>query len=208
MKNKRINSFNTGIASEYLILSYLYRMDLEAYISQGNKKSVDIRVIRDDGSTLSIDVKSVRGYSSFVVNNVEPKENHFIVFVVYNDKFDFAPENADAFKTPDVFVVPSSLVPQLSDQWGEQKRVMKGKLVKFKNKWDYIKKGAPQVGEDGLEEEVGDDILERYFSSRSLRNDCKMSDKKTADFMGISLEELEKVPEQFEQEMKRRRNDK
>ena len=35
----RANTFNTGIASEYLVLSKLYRLELEAYISQGNKKS-------------------------------------------------------------------------------------------------------------------------------------------------------------------------
>mgnify|MGYP003347231955 CR=1 FL=1 len=78
----RANTFNTGIASEYLVLSKLYRLELEAYISQGNKKSVDIRVIKKDGSAISIDVKSVRGYSSLVVNNVQPKENHFIVFII------------------------------------------------------------------------------------------------------------------------------
>lgn len=34
----RANSYKTGIASEYLILSKHYRVDLEAYISMGNKK--------------------------------------------------------------------------------------------------------------------------------------------------------------------------
>ena len=35
----RNSSYNTGIASEYLVLSMLYRLDLEAYISNGNKKT-------------------------------------------------------------------------------------------------------------------------------------------------------------------------
>lgn len=35
------NGFNTGIASEYLVLSMLYRLNYEAYITMGNKKSVD-----------------------------------------------------------------------------------------------------------------------------------------------------------------------
>ncbi|TXD83869.1 hypothetical protein ESY86_07430 [Subsaximicrobium wynnwilliamsii] len=74
----RANSFNTGVAIEYLVLSKLYRLELEAYVSQGNKKSVDIRVIREDETPVSINVKSVRGYSSLVVNNVEPKHDHFI----------------------------------------------------------------------------------------------------------------------------------
>ena len=73
----RANSYNTGIASEYLILSKLYCLDLEAYISMGNKKKVDVRVILENGSTISIDVKLVRAYSSLVVNNVENKPNHF-----------------------------------------------------------------------------------------------------------------------------------
>ena len=54
-KNKRANSFNTGIAAEYFVLSQLYRMGVEAYISQGNRKAIDIRVVQNDKS-ISIDV--------------------------------------------------------------------------------------------------------------------------------------------------------
>ena len=195
---ERSNTYNTGIASEYLILSYLYRMDLEAYISQGNKKTVDIRVIRKDGSTLSIDVKSVRGYSSLVVNNVEPKENHYIIFVVYNDKF------SNLNESPDVFIVPSFEIPNLLKQWGTQKRVMKGDLSEFKDKWGYIKKDSPIGGEDGLEEEPGDDLIAEYFALRSYRNELNWPDDKIARVMGVSLAELEELPKLFEEEMKRR----
>lgn len=69
---ERANNFNTGIASEYLILSMLYRLGLEAYITQGNKKSIDIRVILRNGTTKTIEVKAVRGYLSLVVNNILP----------------------------------------------------------------------------------------------------------------------------------------
>ena len=49
------NGFNTGIASEYLVLSMLYRLNYEAYITMGNKKSVDIWIKRYliSGSRLS-----------------------------------------------------------------------------------------------------------------------------------------------------------
>lgn len=33
---------NTNLASEYFILSCLYRVDANAYLTLGNKKSVDI----------------------------------------------------------------------------------------------------------------------------------------------------------------------
>jgi|SRR5690606_25023542 hypothetical protein len=129
----RANTFNTGIASEYLILSKLYRLELEAYISQGNKKSVDIRVIKENGETLSIDVKAVRGYSSLVVNNVEPKKNHFLVFVIYNNKFE------DLDSHPDIFIVPSQKICEpLVSTFKKEKRVMKGKLAEYKDKWNLL----------------------------------------------------------------------
>ena len=129
----RANTFNTGIASEYLILSKLYRLDLEAYISQGNKKSVDIRVIKENGETISIDVKSVRGYSSLVVNNVVPKENHFLVFVIYNNKFE------DLDSHPDIFIVPSQKIREpLVSTFKKEKRIMKGKLAEYKDKWNLL----------------------------------------------------------------------
>jgi hypothetical protein len=136
----RANSFNTGIASEYLVLSKLYRLELEAYISQGNKKSVDIRVIRESGIPISIDVKSVRGYSSLVINNVEPKDKHFIIFVIYNNKFE------DLTVEPEIFIVPSIKIPSITETYGKEKRVLKGKLTDFKDQWHYISDG---YGEDG-----------------------------------------------------------
>lgn len=129
----RANTFNTGIASEYLILSKLYRLELEAYISQGNKKSVDIRVIKENGETLSIDVKAVRGYSSLVVNNVKPKKNHFLVFVIYNNRFE------DLDSNPDIYIVPSQKICEpLVSIFKTEKRVMKGKLAEYKDKWNLL----------------------------------------------------------------------
>ncbi len=130
----RANSFNTGIASEYLVLSKLYRLELEAYISQGNKKSIDIRVIRKDGTPLSIDVKAVRSYSSLVINNTTQKKDHFIVFVIFNNKFE------DLLKEPDMYIVPSLDLPKLTSHFGKEKRVMKGAIGEYKNRWDLLKK--------------------------------------------------------------------
>ena len=128
----RKDTFNTGIASEYLILSKFYRMELEAYMSQGNKKSVDIRVIKKNGQPISVDVKAVRGYSSLVVNNVVSKDNHFVVFVIYNNKFE------DVNVDPEIYVVPTNELPAITETYGEEKRVMKGKLSGYKNKWEYF----------------------------------------------------------------------
>lgn len=153
----RANSFNTGIASEYLILSKLYRLELEAYMSQGNKKSVDIRVIRDDGTSISIDVKSVRGYSSLVVNNVVAEINHFVVFVIYNNKF----ENLN--KEPDIYIVPSIELPKITETFGKEKRVMKGSLELYKDKWNFINEGFGDNGMHTIEEL---DEIDRKMNSK------------------------------------------
>lgn len=128
----RANAFNTGIASEYLILSKLYRLELEAYISQGNKKSIDIRVFKRDGIPVSLDVKSVRGYSSLVVNNVTPKKDHFLAFVIYNNKF------VELDYEPEIFIVPSVDITEITETYGNEKRVMKGSLKKYKDSWHYL----------------------------------------------------------------------
>ncbi len=129
----RQNTFDTGIASEYMILSKLYRLGMEAYISQGNKKSIDIRVVRKDGTSISIDVKSVRGYSSLVVNNVLVKKDHFVVFFIYNNKFE------DLAVEPEIYIVPSVELSKLISHFGKEKRIMKKVIPKYKDRWDLLK---------------------------------------------------------------------
>ena len=99
-KNK---GFDTGIASEYLVLSMLYRLGIDAYMTLGNKKSVDIWIKNDDDFAIEIDVKSVREYDSIPVGNVEAKDNRYIVFVIYNKKFDFK----DVPTLPEFYIVQS-----------------------------------------------------------------------------------------------------
>lgn len=138
-EKKRANTFDTGVAAEYFVLSQIYRLGLEAYISQGNKKAIDIRVIQENGNPLSIDVKAVRGYSSLVVNNVKTSENHFIAFVIYNNKFE------DVLTQPEVYIVPSLEVPSITKHFREERRVMKRSLDNYLNNWSALRASkAPQ----------------------------------------------------------------
>lgn len=131
-KNKRANSFDTGIAAEYFVLSQLYRMGVEAYISQGNRKAIDIRVVQNDKS-ISIDVKAVRGYTSFIVNNVSASKNHYIVFVSYRNRFE------EVQTIPEVYIVPSSEVIKLAKPYGKRKIIMTKDIAKYKDNWSLIK---------------------------------------------------------------------
>lgn len=144
-KKERANTFDTGVAAEYFVLSQIYRLGLEAYISQGNKKAIDIRVIQENGNPISVDVKAVRRYSSLVVNNVKTKENHFIAFVIYNNKFE------DVLTQPEVYIVPSLEVPSITQHFKEEKRIMKGSLKKYLNNWGSLRtnkalQSTPKIG--------------------------------------------------------------
>lgn len=139
---KRANSYDTGVASEYYVLSLLYRKGFEAYATLGNKKSVDIRVVSNE-QTLSIDVKAVQGYSSLIVNNVKDKINHFVIFLIYNNKF------KDVTTIPDLYVVPSSHIKHIAKSYQDQKRVFKRDLDKYKNRWDYLFKDYEAINTAG-----------------------------------------------------------
>jgi len=128
---QRANNYNTSIASEYYVLSLLFRKGYEAYVTLGNKKSVDLRVVHED-RTLSIDVKAVQGYSSLIVNNVVYKSNHYIIFLIYNNKFE------DVTTIPDLYVVPSTHIKDITKEYKDQKRVFKKDLLKFKDNWQCL----------------------------------------------------------------------
>ena len=69
----------------------------------GNEKSIDIRITKDDGSWISVDVKSVRKGNAIPVGNAVDKDNHYYVFVIYNNKF------SDLSVHPDFYSVPNKL---------------------------------------------------------------------------------------------------
>ena len=149
METKK-NGYNTGIASEYLVLSMLYRLDAKAYMTLGNEKRVDIRIAKTDGSWISVDVKSVRSSDSIPVSNVEPKDGHYIIFVIYNNKFELQCTVVENSKKkfvdptfPDFYIVPSKYVAEKKTKYklkngGERFNIFKKDIVDYKNKWEQL----------------------------------------------------------------------
>src|SRR5438128_9529226 len=82
-------SYNTNLASEFYVLSALHRLGLDAVLTLGNKKSVDLSVVRGAGDAVIVDVKGLAGKTGWPVDNATTaKANHFLVFVCYCDKID------------------------------------------------------------------------------------------------------------------------
>lgn len=139
-------SQNTNLASEYYVLSMLYRLGLDAYLTIGNKKSVDI-IVHKNNKILTIDVKGLKGKSNFPIDNWSNKsETHFLIFVCFLNKID------DCIVLPELFIVPANKMENKYDELngesiiyenpkGNRKVVQYNRLKKidkFKNNWDLI----------------------------------------------------------------------
>lgn len=146
---------NTNLASEFYVLSMLYRKGLDASLTLGNKKSVDIVIVKDN-KTKTVDVKGIKEKSAaFPVDNCNlRKETHFIIFVSFKD----ISNHRVLEKNPEIYIVPSL---DLDKQFRELEdySTCKGKLVydnpkktrrvvdlnrlrklasKYKDRWDLL----------------------------------------------------------------------
>ena len=131
-------SYNTNLASEFYVLSALHRLGLDAVLTLGNKKSVDLVVVREAGDSVTVDVKGLAGKTGWPVDNVkEAKTKHFLVFVCYYGKIE------EIEMQPEVWVVPSTkLAPFVYHAPGGRKVVQRSTLLleaqEFRNAWPLI----------------------------------------------------------------------
>lgn len=104
-----MTAYNTHLASEFYVLSILHRLGLDATLTLGNKKAVDIAVVRDTGVTATIDVKGLAGKTGWPADNLRVVgDRHFIVLICYLNKI------ADPTFLPESYVVPSAKLRALT----------------------------------------------------------------------------------------------
>jgi hypothetical protein len=130
--------YNTNLASEFYVLSTLHRLGVDAVLTLGNKKSVDIAVVRDAGDSVTVDVKGLAGKTSWPIDNFkEAKTGHFLIFVCYCGKI------ANTGSQPEVWIIPSvELKPFIYKAPGGRKVVQRSTLTnqaeKYKDAWGLI----------------------------------------------------------------------
>lgn len=80
--------YNTNLASEFYVLSCLHCLDIDASLTLGNKKSVDIIVIKENGNLITINVKGLAAKHEWPADNIASSnpDNHFIVLVRYENQ--------------------------------------------------------------------------------------------------------------------------
>lgn len=134
-------SYNTNLASEFYVLSMLNRLGFDASLTLGNKKSVDIVVVRDSGGLATIDVKGLAGKTSWPVDNVKKiTKDHFLVFVSFLGKI------LDHSVSPEVYIVPSkNLAPLVYHSPNGKRQVLQLSRMRkdgkeFRDAWDLLKR--------------------------------------------------------------------
>jgi len=139
-----MSNYDTNLASEFFVLATLHRLGVDASLTLGNKKAVDIFVARCSGEVVTVDVKGVAGKHDWPagnIRNVEPK-NHFVVLVSFEGRI------ADPTAMPSVWVVPYvELKTYFREYHGGRLNVSRSDILErggeYLNAWHLI------VGTDG-----------------------------------------------------------
>jgi hypothetical protein len=108
----------------------------------GNKKSVDITVVRSPTDVATVDVKAVVGKMDRPVGSldVEHPEPHFLVLLCYNHAF-VVPVGAPP-PNPDLWVVPFAEAPQFVKPYKRGMNVVSKGFVaagdRYRHAWDLL----------------------------------------------------------------------
>jgi hypothetical protein len=132
------NGYNTNLAAEFHVLSTLHRMGMEAMLTLGNKKTVDIVVMRESGRVVTVDVKGLAGTTGWPVDNFRgPATDHFLAFVCYAGRIQ------DPAFVPEVWIVPSLHLDTLiyrapGGRRIVQRRTLKKNADRYLNAWNIL----------------------------------------------------------------------
>lgn len=126
MSNVQEEKSQTGMASEFYVLSLLLRLGAKAFLTLGNNKKVDIVVLKGK-ETLTIDVKGTHSTSFPVGKNYKDYQNdknHFFIFVDYENENNFR----DIKNPPSIFIVPSTKMSELIKDYKTSSNALKSNL--------------------------------------------------------------------------------
>lgn len=132
--------YDTNLAAEYHVLSCLHRIGLTANLTLGNKKGVDIVVVRDAGDAVTVEVKGVAKKYDWPANNLvtEHPGSHFVALVSFEGRID----EAD-MPPPRVWVIPFPEVERFKRVYpGGRTNVSRAAIRahggEFENAWQLI----------------------------------------------------------------------
>ncbi len=134
--------YNTNLAAEFWALSALSRLGVEAHLTLGNKKSIDILILSNSQTTCTADVKGLAGSYDWPADNIKVRDNpnHFYIFLSFEGKI------LEPLVSPSVWIIPSNQIEPFMKRF-KTRIVVSCALLKrdgsqFKNAWCYFSRSA------------------------------------------------------------------
>lgn len=137
------SGYNTNLAAEFFVLSCLHRLGLTANLTLGNKKGVDIVVVRPDNAVVLVEVKGLAGMTGWPLDNFkfdQKQANKVVVLVGFRDKI------ADPAEMPEIYVIPADELKALtyfapSGRCGIPVRRIQKSGERYRNAWTFLTDG-------------------------------------------------------------------
>lgn len=131
--------YNTNLAAEFYVLSCLHRLGVTANLTLGNKKGVDIVVVREDGEAVTVEVKGVAGKYEWPASNLVTKnpDSHYVALVCYEGRIDDC-----SMPAPRVWILPFRDAERFKREYRTRTNIARSLLLAeggaFESAWDLI----------------------------------------------------------------------
>ncbi len=134
-----MSGYNTNLAAEFYILSCLHRLGLNANLTLGNKKGVDIVVVLKDGDAITVEVKGIAKKYDWPADNLLTKnpDTHFVALVSFEGQIDEA-----TMPPPRVWIIPFTEVKKFKRSYRTRTNVSRAAVLaegeEFESAWHLI----------------------------------------------------------------------
>jgi len=142
-----ISGYDTNLAAEFYVLSCLHRRGLMASLTLGNKKGVDIVVVREAGDAVTVEVKGVAKKYDWPANNLatQDPQRHFVALVSFEGEID-----NPRMPAPRVWILPFPQIETYKRFYKERTNVPRAAVLaeagEFENAWHLVEGTAPPYG--------------------------------------------------------------
>jgi hypothetical protein len=134
------SGYDTNLASEFYVLSCLHRIGLTANLTLGNKKGVDIVVVRKAGDAVTVEVKGTAKKYDWVVNKLSSPhpDRHFVALVSFENRI-----TDPTMPAPRVWVIPFPEIEIFRRTYkGDMNTVSRSAVLRtgsrYENAWNLI----------------------------------------------------------------------
>ncbi len=141
MSHKYFDQQLTGMAGEFLTVGKLFKLGLQASVTFGNAKAIDVLAYNpENNKSYAVQVKTLRKKNCFLLKKENISHDHIFVFIILNDfeqdEAFFVVEGKEILKNLEKFYGSSYKNP---DKPSKMPAINYGSLKEYKDNWSVFK---------------------------------------------------------------------